>query len=142
MLDHVRLAYAYVADAVGDKATVEMQTWPDSANHLPLVVVGTSAPVTLVNGPRAQAMSFQIVVSVYDEGIEAAYDLARYITKRLYALWRVGHTTAYGGITYIDRDSTYPERITSSYRQPVANQLETDDSIRFDLTLNVTAHEI
>lgn len=131
-MDYLRLVYAYVTDAIGDAATVEMQTWGDSTDHLPLVVAGVSAPVTIPNGPRRGGASFDIVLSCYATGITEAYDLALLLERRLYDLYSTGHVTDHGGIAHISAaSSTRPERITSD--------LEADDSVRFDLTLAVTA---
>lgn len=129
--DHLRLAYAYITEAVGDLATVEMQLWPDDPDRLPLVVVSTSVPAPLGNGPRDLGARFDIVCSVYAEGVEAAYDLARRVHHNCHQLWRGGYRTDYGGIAHIDRNSTRPHR--------VALDIESGGAYRFDFDLGVVA---
>lgn len=134
ILDHLRLAYAYVSAAVGDAATVEMQLWPDAPTNLPLVVVSTSTPIPLSNGPRELGARFDIVCSVYADDLPEAYDLARHVHAECHRLWRGSYRTDYGGIAHIDRNSTRPQRVVLD--------IESDDAHRFDFDLDVTARSV
>lgn len=134
MLDHMRMAYAYVSEAVGDRAIVEMQLMPDSADTYPLVVVSTSPPSYVRNGPLGAAHQFRLYCSVYGRDVIETWDLALEIEHNIQSLYQRRFTTPYGGITHISRvASSRPNRVPPSYGDP------TDDTIRVDFDFYVTA---
>ena len=134
MLDHRRMAYAYVSEAVGDLAVVEMQMFSDASETYPLVVVGTSPPAYVANGPLGGAHRFAITCAVYGTDLEETWSLALTIEQRIHALYAERFVTDYGGITHINRArSLRPNAVSLGELSP------TDDAYRFDFDIYVTA---
>lgn len=129
----LRLAYAYVSEAAPRGCRVETQPSADLAGSLPYVVVGTSAPAPTTNGPYEASSQFVISLTVYGAGADSTYDTALAIFAGVHDLWRAGHTTEYGWITHIARDSLHP-RLTAS-------DAMADGVARFDAALPVTARQ-
>lgn len=125
------LAYALAVQAAPSGAAVETELTPETPVKLPYVLVSTTAPASLANGPQEAASGFDIVLSCYAETNVAALRLCLETYEGFYRLWRSGTATEHGQISHISRESLQPRRVTSV--------LANDDAVRYDAVVRVVA---
>ena len=130
-LSALELAYAYAVAAVPDGTTVETQVNADASRRTPHVVIGTSTPRSVNNGPAHLSAEFVINVTAYAENPVEALALARETYAGFHRLWRSRFVTEYGWISSILRSSRHP--------QVTASTLKADGISRFDAALHVVA---
>ena len=130
-VDAPALTYALASAVAPEGVRVESQAGPTSVGAMPLVIVGTSAPVAVSNGPEYTSAEFTISVRCYSTNRAEAARLADTMFAGFHRLWRSGVVTEYGWISRIIKPSQQPT--------PVVSDLEADDVYRFDCVLNVIA---
>lgn len=127
-----RLGYRFVADAVGDSATVISRFSPDTPTNLPAVLVDVSVPSSIDNGRQEfSASECAVRVACYAEDEDDAYDLALDIWASVHQLWRAQHVTQFGWIADIKRSSLQPHRVESP--------IENDASVCYQFVLQIVA---
>lgn len=131
LVDALGLAVAVARRAAPEGVRVESAFTLDAAATLPLIVVSTSAPVSVPNGPIDASATFDVVVACYSESRAQAAQVCRQAFRGFVQHWRDGIHTEHGWIS----------RLTNSSRQPVQVQsdLEADDVYRFDCVLSLIA---
>lgn len=130
-VDAPSLAYALATLAAPAGVRVESQVDPTAPGTLPLVVVGTSAPVSVVNGPHESSARFSVAIACYSDRRAEASGLADAMFAGFLEAWRTGAATQYGWISRITPDSQQPT--------PVASDLEADNVYRFDCVIDLIA---
>lgn len=130
-VDAASLTYAVASAIAPEGVTVESQADSTSVNRLPLVIVGTSAPVSVGNDPGYTSAGFTISVRCYSTVRAEAARIADDMYAGFHRAWRTGVVTDYGWLSRITKPSQQPTRVDSD--------LEADDVYRFDCVLNVIA---
>lgn len=130
-VDAPSLSYAMASAVAPEGVAIESSAGPTAVGQLPLVIVSTSAPVSVDNDPRYTSAEFTISVRCYSPNRVEAAQLADTMFAGFHRLWRSGVVTEYGWISRITKPSQQPT--------PVESDLEADDVYRFDCVLNVIA---
>ena len=128
-VDAPALTYAIASAVAPEGVQVESQAGPTSVGALPLVIVGTSAPVAVSNGPEYTSAGFTISVRCYSDVRAEAARIADDMYAGFFRAWRSGIVSEYGWISRIASGSQQPT--------PVESDLEADDVYRFDCVLDV-----
>lgn len=128
-VDAPALTYALASAVAPEGVQVESQAGATSVGALPLVIVGTSAPAAVSNGPEYTSAEFTISVRCYSSIRDEASRIADDMYAGFHRSWRSGVVTDYGWISRISRASQQPT--------PVESDLEADDVYRFDCVLDV-----
>ncbi|PWH05195.1 hypothetical protein DEO23_14030 [Brachybacterium endophyticum] len=130
-VDAPSLAYALASTAAADEVRVESQVDPTAPGALPLVIVGTSAPASVPNGPAESSAAFTISLRCYSSRRAQAAQICDAMYRGFFTAWRSGTATPYGWLSRITTTSTQPT--------PVQSDLEADNVHRFDCVLDVIA---
>jgi len=130
-VDTLSLAYAFADDVAPDGVRVETQPDPGAVRDLPLVIVNTSAPTSVVNGPHESSAEFSISVRCYSSRRAQAAEVCDAMYGGFLTAWRSGTTTPYGWLSRINGTSQQPTTVQSD--------LEADNVHRFDCVLDVIA---
>lgn len=130
-VDAPSLAYTLASSAAPAGVSVESAVTADATSQLPLVVVSTSAPVSVVNGPAESSAAFTIAVRCYSLKRAQAAQLCDDMYAGFMTAWRSGTATPYGWLSRISGASQQPT--------PVQSDLEADNVHRFDCVLDVIA---
>ena len=130
-VDALSLAYALAAGTAPDGVTVETAVAPDSTGALPHVIVETSAPVSVSNGPHESSAAFTIAIRCYSTRRAQAAQLCDDMYAGFMTAWRSGTATPYGWLSRINGTSQQPTQVRS--------ELEADNVHRFDCVLDVIA---
>lgn len=130
-VDTSSLAYALAAGAAPGGVRVESQVSPEAAQDLPLVIVGTSAPSSVTNGPHESSAEFTISIRCYSSRRAQAAQICDAMYAGFFTAWRSGTATPYGWLSRINGTSQQPT--------PVQSDLEADNVHRFDCVLDVIA---
>lgn len=130
-VDTPSLTYAIAAGAAPEGVNVESQASPESARTLPLIIVNTSAPASVTNGPHESSAAFTIAVRCYSSRRAQAAEICDAMYAGFLTAWRSGTATPYGWLSRINGTSQQPT--------PVQSDLEADNVHRFDCVLDVIA---
>lgn len=128
-VDAPSLTYTIASGVAPEGVQVESQAGATSAGDLPLVIVGTSAPVSVSNDPEYTSAEFTISVRCYSSIRAEAARIADDMFAGFHRAWRSGVVSEYGWISRISNASLQPT--------PVESDLEADDVYRFDCVLDV-----
>lgn len=130
-VDAPSLTYTLAAAAAPAGTRVESQVDPSSTKSLPLVIVSTSSPTSVVNGPHESSAAFTISVRCYSSKRAEASSICDAMYAGFLTAWRSGTATPYGWLSRINGTSQQPT--------PVLSDLEADNVHRFDCVLDVIA---
>lgn len=130
-LDALAFAVNMCRLAAPDGVSVDATADVDTVDRLPVALVQTHAPQSVVNGPNAAASTFQIVVSVHAGRRAEASGIAHEMYGRLVEMWRSRTLGRHGGFVHIRNRSQMPFMVDSA--------LNADGVHRFDFTLDVVA---
>lgn len=125
------LAYSVASQVAPEGVRVETQVSASDAHSLPLVIVGTSAPSSVLNGPNESSAAFSLSIRCYSTRRAEALEICDSLYGGFVTAWRTGLSTPFGWISRITQDSQQPHLIQSD--------LEADNVYRFDCVLDVIA---
>lgn len=127
----LQLAYELAVVSAPAGVAVESQLSPASPDALPLVVVSTSAPSSVANGPHESSAAFTVSIRCYSTRRAEALSICDALYGGFVTAWRQGVVTDYGWISRINGTSQQPMLVQSD--------LEADNVHRFDCVLDVIA---
>lgn len=130
-VDALSLAYTLASQSAPEEVRVESQVDAESAQDLPLVIVSTSAPASVSNGPQETSAAFTIAVRCYSGRRAQAAQVCDHMYAGFIQAWRSGTATPYGWISRVTYQSQQPVQVQSD--------LEADNVHRFDCVLDVIA---